>query len=178
MIARQPLVARDRGAMASQQLLDDDRVPGPSSGSSSSSSRGIEHQRAADGQHLLLAARELVAEVALALGQARKQLVDALPASTGRGGPRRVRFSCTVSDLKMLRSCGTQPMPAARRARGPAARIAAGPPSVDAAGMAARDADQRVDEGRLAGAVAAQQRQRPAFGQREATRRCSTTASP
>ena len=37
----------------------------------------------------------------------------ARPARAGRA--TAVRFSCTVSDLKMLRSCGTQPMPAAAR---------------------------------------------------------------
>src|SRR5437763_3974478 len=36
----------------------------------------IEHQRAADRQHLLLAARELISHVASPLGEARKQLVD------------------------------------------------------------------------------------------------------
>jgi hypothetical protein len=44
----------------------------------------------------------------------REQLVDAL----GVHAPGRatdVRFSSTVSDRKMLRSCGTQPMPACAR---------------------------------------------------------------
>ena len=40
--------------------------------------RGIAGERAADRQHLLLAARELVAVIALALGQAREEIVDAL----------------------------------------------------------------------------------------------------
>ena len=38
---------------------------------------GIEQQRAADRQHLLLAARELAAAVPAALGQAREKLIDA-----------------------------------------------------------------------------------------------------
>jgi hypothetical protein len=85
----------------------------PSSGSSSSSSR-VEHQRAAEGQHLLLAARQLRAEVAAALGQAREQSKTRFGVQ-GPGRATAVRFSSTVSDLKMLRSCGTQPMPAAAR---------------------------------------------------------------
>ena len=43
---------------------------------------GLEQQGAADRQHLLLAARELAAAILLALGQARKELIDA------RDGPR------------------------------------------------------------------------------------------
>ena len=41
--------------------------------------------------------------------------VDALAAVQGPGRATAVRFSSTVSDLKMLRSCGTQPMPAGAR---------------------------------------------------------------
>jgi hypothetical protein len=61
----------------------------------------------------------------------------------------------------MLRSCGTQPMPAsARRCTG---SVCSGlPVERDAAGVAPRHADQGVDQRRLAGAVAAQQRQRAA----------------
>ena len=50
----------------------------PSVGSSITSSRGLTSSAAADRQHLLLAAGELGAAVAPALGQAREGLVDAL----------------------------------------------------------------------------------------------------
>ena len=44
--------------------------------------------------------------------------------------------------------------------------------------MVARDADQRVEQRRLAGAVAAEQRQRLARAEREVDARAITTASP
>ena len=83
----------------------------PSSGSSSSMMRGLSDERAADRQHLLLAAGELVAEIAAPLGEPRKHAVDALQRPRP-GRATAVRFSSTVSERKMLRSCGTQPMPA------------------------------------------------------------------
>ena len=49
----------------------------------------LEQQRAADRQHLLLAARQLRAAVALALGQAREHRVDALDVALARRATRR-----------------------------------------------------------------------------------------
>jgi hypothetical protein len=75
---------------------------------------GVGHQRAADGQHLLLAARQLVAEVGRALGQARKQAVHALD-GPGIGRPRRrpvaTRFSRTLRLGNTCRPSGTRPRP-------------------------------------------------------------------
>ena len=50
----------------------------PSEGSSITTRRGFVTQRAPDREHLLLATRELRAAVALALGEPREELVDAL----------------------------------------------------------------------------------------------------
>ena len=81
----------------------------------------------------------------------------------GPGRATAVRFSSTVSDWKMLRSCGTQPMPARARVSGASARDRRGRRARSMPRDAARHADQRVDQRRLAGAVAAQQRQRLAL---------------
>ena len=51
--------------------------------------RRIGHQRARDRQHLLLAAGELIAEIAPSLGKAGKQIVDRLAGPSGRRAPRR-----------------------------------------------------------------------------------------
>src|SRR6218665_3082744 len=50
------------------------------------------------------------------LGQAQAgRGVAAVRAVARAGRARAVRFSCRVSEAKMLRSCGPQPMPAAAR---------------------------------------------------------------
>src|SRR5262249_20641548 len=49
---------------------------------------GIAHEGAPDGQHLLLAARELVGAVASALAQPREELVHALQAPAPAAAPR------------------------------------------------------------------------------------------
>ena len=59
----------------------------PSEGSSSSSSRGSRHERAADGQHLLLAAGERLGRLGGALLQHREQRVHALQPSAHDGAP-------------------------------------------------------------------------------------------
>ncbi len=66
----------------------------------------------------------------------------------------------------MLRSCGTQPMPARARWSG-RRRGDVAPVERDGAGAATRDADDGVEQRGLAGAVAAEQRQRLALRQRE-----------
>ena len=94
-------------------------------------------QDAADGQHLLLAARELGPLAAQPLAQVREQLEDrverrARPART-RGGSRR--FSSTLRLAKMPRSSGQKAMPepgdgvgrparSARRRRSAPSRVA------------------------------------------------------
>ena len=70
----------------------------PSIGSSSSSRLGIHHQRARDREHLLLAAGELVAEVAPPLLEAREDARRRAPRSTWPGRATAVRCSSTVSD--------------------------------------------------------------------------------
>src|SRR6266480_233961 len=53
--------------------------------------RGIAHQRAADGEHLLLAAGDLVALVGAPLCQAREEVVDALERpAPGTGGDAEI----------------------------------------------------------------------------------------
>jgi hypothetical protein len=136
---------------------------------------GVEHQRAAEGQHLLLAARQLVPRLRRRSSRRGKSWNTRFT-SQGPGRATALRFSSTVSDLKMLRSCGTQPMPAAaRRCAGSVCRSC--PASTDGAGVAPRHAHQRVHQRGLAGAVAAQQRQRrPASSVNDTS--VSTTASP
>ena len=73
---------------AAQQFLDQDRRQ-PLQRLVEQHDARIEDQRAADRQHLLLAAGELVAEIAAALVQAREQLVDRRHASSGPDAPRR-----------------------------------------------------------------------------------------
>ena len=107
---------RNRPVEHAQQFLDDDRRQAFGRLIEQQQLR-IEHQRAGDGEHLLLAAGELRAEVAPSLGEAREHLEGALDVQAP-GRATAVRFSCTVSDLKILRSCGTQPMPAAARFSG------------------------------------------------------------
>ena len=73
---------------AAQQLFDQDRSQ-PLQRLVEQHDARIEDQGATDREHLLLAARELVAEVAAAFVQAREQLVDAPLASSGPAAPRR-----------------------------------------------------------------------------------------
>ncbi len=89
-------------------------------------------QRAADREHLLLAARELVAEIAAPFLQAREHARRRLSIVHGPACATAVMFSSTVSELKMLRSCGTQPMPARRALVGRSASYHC-PPSDDRA---------------------------------------------
>ena len=77
----------------------------------------------------------------------------------------------------MLRSCGTQPMPARARWSGRSGVMSrAG--ERERAAEAAGDADDRIDQRGLAGAVAAEQRQHLALGAGASDMLGSTTASP
>src|SRR3954468_12797078 len=69
---RHALEVGERGG----QLLDDDRREALERLVQQEQPR-VGHQRARDGEHLLLAARKLVAEIRPALPQARKEAVDA-----------------------------------------------------------------------------------------------------
>ena len=99
-----------------QQLLDDDRRQ-PLQRLVQQHQARIDDQRAADRQHLLLAAGQLAAEIAAPLRQPREHREHALQRPRP-GRATAVRFSSTVSERKMLRSCGDQPMPAATRRSG------------------------------------------------------------
>ena len=101
----------DDAAQCRQQFIDEDRRQTFERLVEQHDAR-IEHQRAADREHLLLAARELMAEIASPFGEGAGTARRPSPWSSGPGRATAVRFSCTVSDLKMLRSCGTQPTPA------------------------------------------------------------------
>ena len=75
---------------------------------------GIGQQRARDRQHLLLAAGKLIAHVVEPFAEPRKQFEDARSVQ-GPGRAATSRFSRTVSEGKISRSCGTKPMPASAR---------------------------------------------------------------
>ena len=121
---------------------------------------GVGHQGAADRQHLLLAARDLVAEVAAALGKPRQEGVDALqrPASAApvRFAAVAMRFSSTVRVGKICRPSGTRPMPAwaMRNGGAPVDRPAL---EADLAGARGQQAHEGGHGGGLAHAVAAHQ---------------------
>src|SRR5262247_3548165 len=72
-LERNQQLLHENGGQAFQRLVEEQDA-------------GIENERAADGQHLLLAARKLVAEIALALAQTREHLVD--PLRRPLAGPR------------------------------------------------------------------------------------------
>ena len=126
----------------------------------------IEHQRAADREHLLLAARKLRAEVRAPLAEPREELVHARrrPAAGTRDRREifldRERFP-DVAFLRHPAQTRGGALVRTQRRNGPAGQL-------DDAAAIARDADQRGDERRLAGAVAAKHGKRLPFLQREA----------
>ena len=87
----------------------------PSVASSRMSELGIGHQGAADGEHLLLAAGELRAEIARAAPSGAETGRRPHRASSGASpcgrGAVATRFSSTVSVGKICRPSGTRPMP-------------------------------------------------------------------
>ena len=127
---------------------------------------GIEHQRACDRQHLLLAAGELVAHVASTLAQPREQRVDARerPFAGARDDGEVLLDGQRREDVALLRH---PPQACARAA------VAGNPDDVlageadDAAALACRS-DERCEQRRLAHAVAAEEREASAFVEREA----------
>ena len=161
---RQAFLADDL-AQRRQQFLDDDRRE-PFERLVEQHDARIEDQRAGDRQHLLLAAGELVAEIAAALGQPREQRVDLVerPRSRPRDRGHVLLDRERPEDVALLRHPADAGMRALVRAQ--PGDVAAVEP--DGAAEMAGDADDRVDQRGLAHAVAAEQRQRLAFGDLEA----------
>src|SRR3954465_6450831 len=97
-----PDLLGDQGRQPLRRLVDEDQV-------------GVGHERAADRQHLLLAAGELVAAVAAPLGETREQrenLLQRPPAPPVAPRPRAmIRFSTTDREAKMPRPSGTKATP-------------------------------------------------------------------
>ncbi len=128
----------------------------PSVGSSSRKRRGLTDQRAADGQHLLLAARQLPAHYAAPLPKAWKERVDPFdrPGSGNRDRGQVLLDGQRAEDVALLRrpANAAPSAPVRRERRDVLAR------ERDSTAKARGDADQRIDNRRLADAVAPQQR--------------------
>src|SRR5215470_5784948 len=160
---RHALVADD-APQRQQQLLDQDRGESLERLVEQHDAR-IEDQGAADREHLLLAAGELVTEIAAAFLEPRKQLVDARLgpcAGPGHGGEILLdgeRFE----DVALLR----HPADAGKGTLVRAQRRDVAAIEADAAGEEARHAYDRINQGGLAHAVAAEQSERLALGERE-----------
>src|SRR5690606_39080185 len=123
--------------------------------------RGVGHERAADGEHLLLAARELVAVVVLAAAEVREELVDpverpgALSAGPVRGRRDQVLPHREVGeDLPALRDEADAAL------RDPVRGLPADAAALEADVAAARTHDPHdgAHRGGLAHAVAAEER--------------------
>ena len=160
---RHALVA-DQAGERGEQLFDDDRREAFERLVEQHDFR-IEHEGAPDRQHLLLAARELVAEIGPALGEAWKHAVDLVrrPRTRQRDRGQVFMHRERLEDVALL----GHPADAGERAllRRQSGDVA--PREHDGAAAVAGDADDGVDERGLAHAVAAEQRQRLALRQRE-----------
>ncbi|MCY1359950.1 hypothetical protein D9M69_465550 [compost metagenome] len=125
----------------------------------------VGHERAADGQHLLLAARKLVAVVAAPLAQARKEFINPLQGpAAGAGDHREVFFHRERGEHLALLRHPAQPR-AHALVRGPARDVGALP--ADRALHHAGVAHQRFEQRGLAHAVAPEDGQAFAGPQRE-----------
>ncbi|OQC05992.1 MAG: hypothetical protein BWX79_02174 [Alphaproteobacteria bacterium ADurb.Bin100] len=168
---REAFIARD-ACNGAQQFLDDDGRQAFERLVQQQQPR-VEHERSADSQHLLLAPGQLGAQVGLALGQAREHFIDALGcpgvrrmarADGPRDGGQVLVHRQRLEDVALLR----HPADARSRAlvrRQPVQHDAA---EQDGAAVLVRGARQGVHQGGLARAIAAQQRQGLALGQRKA----------
>ena len=147
-----------------QQFLDDDRSQ-PLGRFVQQQHFRIERERPSDRQHLLLATGKLVAEMVAPLLQARKHLVD--PGERPR--PRLRHGRHILLDRQRTENVALLRHPADTDTRAlvrPHRRdISIG--KCERAAEAAGDADDRIDQRGLAGAVAAQQRQHLAFAERQ-----------
>ena len=121
----------------------------------------LRHQRAADRQHLLLAAAERARHLGAALGQHRQQLVDLIE----RRAPRRARGRRIGADLEVLQHghereqpppLGHQHQPVQDPLVG-GQRVDARLADEDAAGRAGAQAGEREHQRALAGGVGADQ---------------------
>jgi len=151
-------------AQRPQQLLDDDGRQ-PLGRLVQEQNLRVERQRPADGQHLLLAAGKLVAVIASPFLEARKHLVDPLNRPRPRlGNGRHVLLDRQrAKDIALLRHPAD---PCSRPLVRPEARdVLATEP--ERAAKAACDTDDGIDQRRLAGTVAPQQRQHLALRQAE-----------
>jgi hypothetical protein len=154
----------DDAAQRRQEFLDDDRRQ-PLERLVEQHDARVEHQRAADREHLLFAAGELVAEIAAPLGQAWEQGIDFVDGPAPRPRHRgeilldRERFENIAllrhpADTGMGALIGAQSGDVGAVERNGAAEIAG-------------HAHDGVDQSGLAHAVAAQERQRLAFVERQ-----------
>ena len=137
----------------------------PSSGSSSSRTRGLSTSARRDRQHLLLAAGQLVAEILPALVEPREQLIDLVggPAAGLRDRGQVFLHGERFENVALLRHPADADM---------GALIGAQPGDVGAvernrAAEITGDADDGIDQRGLAHAVAAEQGERLAFGERQ-----------
>src|SRR6185436_13402116 len=129
----------------------------------------VRHERPPDREHLLLAARELRAAVALALGEPREELVDPLArplaarrraAGAPRGDPQVLVDGERREEATALRDVADAvPRDLVRLAADELLALEAD----RALGMRRRDAHDRVAERRLAHAVATHDRERAAL---------------
>ena len=131
----------------------------PADGSSSSSTDGLHHQRPAHRHHLALAAGQRAGALLAALAERGEQLgdeVEALGERLGRRGraPSR-RFSSMVRPGKTLLVCGTKPTPVPRPAAWAFRPVMSSPRSVTVPARIGDQAEQRLEQRRLAGAVRA-----------------------
>ena len=158
-----PSVAYERRDHA-QELLDDQRRQAFQRLVEKQKTR-IEHQRAADGEHLLLAAGELRAEIAATLAQTREQLEHARRGPRPGPGYRGEIFLDRerLPDVALLRHPAQAGGCALVRAQGRDGATV----ELDAAAAIARHADQRREQRGLAGAVAPEQRERLALVERK-----------
>ena len=161
---RRALVADD-ALQGKQDVGDDDRRE-PLERLVEQKDARIEDQRPPDRQHLLLATGERVAGAPSPFAEAGEEPVDALrrPASRPRHRGQVLLDRKRAEDRPLLRH------PADAR-RGPRLGLEPGDLAAieaDDAGLPRRQADQRGEQRRLAGAVPAEHRQRLAVIQREA----------
>ena len=130
----------------------------------------VGHQRPADRQHLLLAARERAGGLGAPLARGAGTASRRAPASSAPGRAAAVRFSSTVSGAKQRRPSGTRPMPSrAMRWMAQAAGRLAG--EADRAVARAQQRADGADRRGLAHAVAAHQRHHLALGRPRGRRR-------
>src|SRR5215472_10983945 len=135
-----PHVAHEKGGQPLRGLVEEEEV-------------GIAHERAPDGQHLLLAARELVRAVAPPLAQPGEELVHALQAPAPAAAPRHLEVLAHGERRKDTAALGHEGHAAFHHAiRWPGRDVRSLETHATAAGR--REPDDGADERGLAHAVA------------------------